>query len=77
MSTGRLSFGSLLSTRMACPPDSLDSPFMKDLQRVVSFFLENGKLYLEPMRAAPAVAKTMKLVLKADRLELISSTSAP
>ena len=47
ISAGKLSFGPLLSTRMACPPDSLDAPFMKDLQRVVSFFIEDGNLYLE------------------------------
>jgi len=47
ISPGKLSFGPLLSTRMACPPDSLDGPFMKDLQRAASFFVESGKLYLE------------------------------
>ncbi len=36
-----------MSTRMACAPDSLDTVFMRDLQRVVSFFLRNGRLYLE------------------------------
>jgi heat shock protein HslJ len=44
---GKLSFGPLLSTRMACPPDTLDGPFMRDLQRVTSFFLQGGLLYLE------------------------------
>ena len=47
ISPGKLSFGPLLSTRMACPPDSLDSAFMRDLQRVVSFFVDSGRLYLE------------------------------
>lgn len=47
ISKGKLSFGPLLSTRMACPPDSLDGPFMRDLQRVVSFFVEKDTLYLE------------------------------
>ena len=47
ISEGRLSFGPLLSTRMACPPDSLDGPFMRDLQRVASFFLQDGELYIE------------------------------
>ena len=47
ISTGKLSFGPLISTRMACPEDSLDAPFMRDLQRVSSFFLEKGILYLE------------------------------
>lgn len=47
ISPGKLSFGPLLSTRMACPPGSLDSAFMQDLQRVVSFFVEKGTLFLE------------------------------
>jgi len=47
ISPGKLSFGPLISTRMACPPGSLESAFMRDLQRVVSFFVDNGRLYLE------------------------------
>jgi len=47
ISEGKLSFGPLLSTRMACPPGSLDGPYMRDLQRVVSFFVQDGDLYLE------------------------------
>lgn len=47
ISAGKLSFGPLMSTRMACPEDSLEGPFMRDLQRVVSFFIDNGRLYLE------------------------------
>ena len=47
ISAGKLSFGPLISTRMACPPDSLYNQFMKDLQRVGSFFLQDGNLYLE------------------------------
>jgi heat shock protein HslJ len=47
ISEGKLSFGPMMSTRMACPPDTLDAPFMKDLQRVTSFFIEAGNLYLE------------------------------
>jgi heat shock protein HslJ len=47
LSEGRLSFGPLMSTRMACPPDTQDAPFMRDLQRVSSFFVENGELVLE------------------------------
>ena len=57
ISEGKLSFGPLLSTRMACPPDSLDTPFMRDLQRVISFFVDNGTLYLE----LPYDSGTMKL----------------
>ncbi len=47
ISAGKLSFGPLISTRMACPPDSLDALYMKNLQRVVSFFVQDGHLYLE------------------------------
>ena len=47
ISPGKLSLGPLMSTRMACPEDSLAGPFMRDLQRVASFFLQDGLLYLE------------------------------
>ncbi|WP_319524473.1 META domain-containing protein [uncultured Desulfosarcina sp.] len=47
LSEGRISFGPLMSTRMACPPDTQDAVFMRDLQRVSSFFVENGELFLE------------------------------
>ena len=56
ISEGKLSFGPLISTRMACPPDSLDNKFMKDLQRVSSFFLHDGNLFLE----LPMDSGTMK-----------------
>ena len=56
ISAGKLSFGPLVSTRMACPPDSLDSQFTKDLQRAASFFIEKGNLYL----ALPYDSGTMK-----------------
>ena len=46
ISSSKLSFGAIFSTRMACPPDTLDTAFMRDLQRVSSFFIENGNLYL-------------------------------
>jgi heat shock protein HslJ len=45
-SAGRLSFGLMMSTRMACPPDSLDIPFMRGLGQVDSFYIEDGQLYL-------------------------------
>ena len=47
ISNGKLSFDPMVSTRMACPEGSLDNIFMRDLQRVLSFFVENGQLYLE------------------------------
>jgi len=56
ISEGKMSFGPLISTRMACPEDSLDAPFMRDLQRVSSFFIEDGELFLE----LPADSGTMR-----------------
>jgi heat shock protein HslJ len=47
ITSGKLSFGPLLSTGMASPLDYLGGPFMRDLQLAASFFVENGKLYLE------------------------------
>lgn len=47
ISESKLSFGPLMSTRMACPQDSLDYVFMKQLKDVNSFFLEGDSLYLE------------------------------
>lgn len=47
ISDGKLSFGPLMSTRMACPEGTLDAPFMRDLGRVTSFFVLDGELYLE------------------------------
>lgn len=44
---GKLSFGPLMSTRMACPPGSLGDRYGRELGRVAAFFLESGKLYLE------------------------------
>ncbi len=46
ISAGKLSFGPLTSTRKACPPDSLDGRYMKDLQQVVAFFVQDEVLYL-------------------------------
>lgn len=47
ISPGKISFGPMMATRMACPPDTQDFVFMRDLSRVASFFVEGGKLYLE------------------------------
>ena len=58
ISPGKLTFGPLMSTRMACPPDSLDVTFMRNLQRVATFFVENGNLYLE----LPLDSGTMRFV---------------
>lgn len=57
---GKLSFGPMMSTRMACPEGSQDALYTRDLARAVSFFLEGGFLYLElpydsgTMRFSPA-----------------------
>ena len=44
---GKLTFGPIASTRMACPEGSLADRFASDLGQVTSFFLEGGKLFLE------------------------------
>jgi len=44
---GSISFGPMMSTRMACPEDTRDALFMRDLERVSTFFIEGGRLYLE------------------------------
>ena len=62
----KLSFGPMISTRMACPPDSLDAPFMRDLQRVTSFFIQEGSLYLE----LPYDSGTMQFRSPTDIVEL-------
>jgi heat shock protein HslJ len=41
-----ISFGPLATTRMACPPDTQDSVFLKDLAEVNSFVLEGDTLSL-------------------------------
>lgn len=46
ISAGKLSFGPMFSTRMACGSDSLDIQFMRDLGRVDAFYVEAGQLYL-------------------------------
>ncbi|MCA9410786.1 MAG: META domain-containing protein [Candidatus Omnitrophica bacterium] len=47
VSPGKISFGPIATTRMACPEGSLDSRFAKDLGEVVSFFGDSQSLYLE------------------------------
>lgn len=54
---GKLSFGALISTRMACPPGSLGDRFGADLGRVKSFYVEDGTLVLE----LPADSGSMRL----------------
>ena len=47
ISEGKIAFGPMASTRMACPPGSLDTRFARDLGRATLFFLEGGKLFLD------------------------------
>ena len=44
---GTIKFGPIMSTRAACPPDSQDYVYMKQLSEVTSFFTMDDKLYLE------------------------------
>lgn len=46
MSAGRLKFGPIATTMMACVPGSLDSDFGRALQQAESFRVENGELLL-------------------------------
>jgi len=47
ISEGRIKLGPIATTRMACPTGSLDSRYLKDLQRATTFFVEDGRLFLE------------------------------
>jgi heat shock protein HslJ len=55
----RIGFGPLMSTRMACAEGSRDGEFMRELDQVTSWSLENGELFLSmpddggTMRFAP------------------------
>lgn len=46
ISQGVLSFGPLISTRMACQPDTMGAVFMRDLQDTDTFYVENGNLFI-------------------------------
>jgi len=45
--TGTLSFGGLISTRAACPGDTMDAVYMRQLENVAIFFVEDGHLYID------------------------------
>ena len=53
---GRISFGTMATTMMACPAGSLDRRFARDLGQASSYFVEGGKLHLE----LPANGGTMR-----------------
>src|SRR5258708_6160089 len=42
----RLGFGPIATTRMMCPPGSLDTIFVRDLDTVASFDIDDGELHL-------------------------------
>ena len=56
----RISFGPIVSTRMACAEDSQDGVFMKQLVETTSYFTQEQELFLEmpydsgTMRFSPA-----------------------
>jgi heat shock protein HslJ len=47
LADNRIGFGPLVATRMACPPDSQDAVYLRQLGEVTSYFVEGGELYLE------------------------------
>lgn len=51
--SGQLSFGTIASTRMFCPPPSLDSKIAHDLGLVRSYRLRDGHLLLSPAADGP------------------------
>jgi heat shock protein HslJ len=53
---GTIAIGPVATTRMACPPDSLDARYLSDLQRAAAFFVEGGNLFIE----LPLDAGTMR-----------------
>jgi heat shock protein HslJ len=55
-------------TRVACPPDSVDDEFLRDLENAAIYFIRDGKLYIDlmadggTMEFAPASAPASDLV---------------
>ncbi|MEZ5556956.1 MAG: META domain-containing protein [Pseudomonadales bacterium] len=47
--SGGIVFGPIATTRMACPPGSLDARFLSSLSYVRSYVLRDGHLYLATM----------------------------
>ncbi|MGD8644304.1 MAG: META domain-containing protein, partial [Chromatiales bacterium] len=52
----RIQFGPFATTRMACPEDTQDFQFISQLERVTSYFVQDGQLFLE----APYDSGTMR-----------------
>jgi heat shock protein HslJ len=53
---GTIALGPIATTRMACPPGSLDARYLADLQRAAAFFVAGGVLHL----VLPEDAGTMR-----------------
>jgi len=47
LSGNQISFGPMVSTRMACPPESQDFVYMSQLEKITSYFVQDGNLFLE------------------------------
>lgn len=47
ISANQITFGPMVSTRMACPSDSQDFLFMSQLEKITSYFIQDGNLFLE------------------------------
>ena len=47
LSGSRIALGPIVSTRAMCPPGSLDSNFLKDLENAAILFFEKGRLYID------------------------------
>lgn len=47
LSGNQISFGPMISTRMACPPESQDFVYMSQLEKITSYFVQDGNLFLE------------------------------
>lgn len=45
--TNILDLGGLVTTKVACPPGSLDVEFLRQLDEVISYLFKDGNLYLE------------------------------
>jgi len=44
---GTLAMGPLISTRMACPEDTMDHLFLRQLENAAGFFVEGGYLFVD------------------------------
>ena len=47
LGAGTLAMGPLISTRMACPEDTMDHVFLRQLENAAGFFIEGGYLFID------------------------------